>query len=40
MSLTLGLVAAADVYLVCCILLRIREFGALLSLRARVRIRP
>ncbi len=38
-SLVLGLAAAADAYLICCILLRIRELDALLSLRPRVRSR-
>jgi putative peptidoglycan lipid II flippase len=36
-SLLFGLAAAADVYLIFCILLRIRELDALLSLRPRVR---
>lgn len=38
-ALGTALLAAVDVYLVCCILLRIRELGAVLSLRARVRLR-
>ena len=38
-SLGLGLAAAVDAYLICAILLRIRELGALLSLRPRVRVR-
>ena len=38
-SLLVGLVAAADAYLICCILLRIRELDALLSLRPRARNR-
>lgn len=36
-SLGLGLAAAVDAYLAACILLRVREIGPLLSLRARVR---
>ena len=38
-SLVMGLAAAADAYLISCILLRIRELDALLSLRPRVRSR-
>jgi putative peptidoglycan lipid II flippase len=38
-SLALGLAAAVDAYLISAILLRIRELGALLSLRPRVRVR-
>ena len=38
-SLGLGLAAAVDAYVISAILLRIREFGALLSLRPRVRVR-
>ena len=38
-SLGLGLVAGIDVYVLLCILLRIREIEALLSLRRRVRTR-
>jgi putative peptidoglycan lipid II flippase len=38
-SLTIGLVAAVDVYFISCVLLRIRELDALLSLRPRVRTR-
>ena len=35
-SLVVGLAAAADVYLIACILLGVRELGAVLSLRPRV----
>ena len=38
-SLGLGLLAAADAYLISCILLRVRELDTLLSLRARARPR-
>jgi putative peptidoglycan lipid II flippase len=38
-SLVVGLVAAADAYLISCILLRVRELDTLLSLRPRVRTR-
>ena len=36
-SLIVALVAATDAYLVGCLVLRIRELGALLSLRARIK---
>jgi peptidoglycan biosynthesis protein MviN/MurJ (putative lipid II flippase) len=39
LSLGLGIAAAIDVYLAACLLLRVREIGPLLSLRARVRHR-
>jgi putative peptidoglycan lipid II flippase len=37
-SLGLGLLTAIDVYLFCCILLRVREIESLLSLRRKVRL--
>lgn len=39
LSLGLGIAAAIDLYLAACLLLRVREMGTLLSLRARVRRR-